>query len=274
MHSYRRSRQASYARHGRISPSLHLHFRENWDAGIDEALKRAAKLQRKGWRIDLKRGALTKSQASRIAQRLDSEAEVELIPVTEWMGEEIVLIAYKEKPKPKHHVEKAEKQASVANPLSKEELFERFKKICLRGEEPSATYLSEGMIMDDFRVIAAVAEDSTSSLAKQRDTLEKDVSTLVYAGRADKKLIQALKEAERQGYQNVRVGPTVVRIENLLKALRVLKGAELVMRAKEDTPLWLIQRQNKNSIVIAPVIKPYDETVTKNFSEVLAKAER
>lgn len=269
MTRYRRVYSASYAQPRRISPSTHLQFREKWDKSLDEALKRAAKLRREGWHVELNRGALTKSQAARIAKRLELEAEVELIPITEWMGQEIVFIAYKEKSKPKTKV--TEKTSSASNALSKEQLFERFRKICLKSKEPSPEHLAEGYMMDDHWVMAAVAENSTSTLAKQRDKLQNNVSTLIYAGKAENRLIRTLKNAEKQGYRNVRVGPTVVRIDNLIKALKVLKGTEFLIRTEaEGQPLWLIQRQNKNSIVIAPIIKPYDEASTKNFSEVLA----
>ncbi len=134
MTRYRRVYSASYAQPRRISPSTHLQFREKWDKSLDEALKRAAKLRREGWHVELNRGALTKSQAARIAKRLELEAEVELIPITEWMGQEIVFIAYKEKSKPKTKV--TEKTVRLQTPFQKSNYSKGSGKSALRAKSP------------------------------------------------------------------------------------------------------------------------------------------
>jgi len=269
--SYRTRIKPTYApRRKGISSIIHANFRETWDKGIDEALKQASRIARKGWTVDLRLGALTKNQAERVAQRLGPEVDIQLIPVATWMGEEIVLLAYKEKPKPKPK-KKVEKTVP-GQPITADKLYERFIKIARKGEEPDSdeyeTYWKEGgYLMDQYRVMAVVRKDVSEGFASQRETIMSG-QYLHYGLKVDSNLISKVREAKKQGVRNIRVGGNVVNIDNFIKALRVLKGLEIELRGQPESPLWLVEPKSGHAVVIAPVLDPV-EMETKNLSEIL-----
>jgi hypothetical protein len=142
---YKQKARKSYeAKRNLNLPSMNASFRSYWDAAIVSALAKITELRQQGWAVDIDRGTFTKSQADKIAAKLEAQGnEVMRIPVSAWLDEEIQCLAYKPKPTP--------------SPTAPSSLFDAFTKEWY----PQQTPPTSNYLLDPDSVAIFVPYDAT-----------------------------------------------------------------------------------------------------------------
>lgn len=99
--SYKPSPHQTYGqrrKHTAFTSVAHYSFRQNWEANFDKAVAQAEALKGQGYLVEegIQKGALTESQAQRVAKHLQQAGfDVRLIPVASWCGEKVVFVVFK-----------------------------------------------------------------------------------------------------------------------------------------------------------------------------------
>lgn len=225
-------------------------FRQSWMQGYKNALTVKRQLQGQGWVVE--RGALTQNQVKGMRNELEKSGyEMQTIPVAEWNGEQVHLVAYKLKsgaappqPKPKT------RRTTTKDPT------EEFLKIFWRGqknkEEPD-----DGVLMDPRRVAAVVPKNASPQQSRNL-TLVKVVEEGIQQAEQVRPLdygkllkIQKIGKTQKQPVKYVSFGGEwVYDIEYVKKAMRVLgTKTEAEAYRRKDQPLVVRHKQTGHSIV-------------------------
>jgi len=250
--AYRRTTSRTYAKmRSKLQPGAHQQFRASWEQGLNRAFADASKLQREGWIVDYNKGALMQSQAKNFLEGVKDDADVQLIPVAKWMGEDVVLLAYK--PEPQASKPKVEKpQTPSPGKVTTEELLERFQKIANDGEPLDQQGLAKGEVLDKSRVMALVKANSNGNLAELAKEIVKK-ENLAEQLKVNKNAQRALTAAKTKQYQYVRFGNATVDIRYIQPAFRILKGANVSIYAAPSKPLTVVV-ENGDMLMIAPAL--------------------
>jgi len=255
--------------HAMINPSAHGKFREDFDQGIDSAIGKAKDLQGQGWEVDVNRTFMS-DQAEGIKTKYENEGlEVHLVPVAKWGGQDVVMIAIREKPKPKSPT--AATTATTSTMLTPEVIEKAYlSEYFSPGETPDQ--VDNGYTMDPDGVSAFIRRDASPSsqeaaaiVTNGKDTTSQPWLTIGEPG--EKAILGAFQEQvngvtkytsmrfEQPGSQ----AQSAVKLDVLFKATRALKGGrpDLLIRVSAkgpDEPVFLANPEG-DMVVIAPTIK-------------------
>ncbi|MGB9672405.1 MAG: hypothetical protein ACPLZY_04585 [Candidatus Norongarragalinales archaeon] len=253
------------------SPSRHSAFKVEWESNLEPAITRVQALKKEGYLVDeaLQRGALTESQAERIAKRLKEMGyEIQTIPIATWAGEKVVFLVSKPPAEP---VAPKPTQTEPTPPpkqeTSPEEYLQRFLKTFYVANDPDIQneldrFKNEGFAMDRRRVVALISKDApqkygSDSLVGMAKQFKQGVPLASFAKAND--LLTALRRAKggatkRYGY--VAWEPDMITsIEEAQRALKILdpKTRVAVYCKEKDKPVYFMNPDG-NAVAVAPVL--------------------
>ncbi|MGB9672403.1 MAG: hypothetical protein ACPLZY_04575 [Candidatus Norongarragalinales archaeon] len=260
------------------SPSRHSAFKVEWESNLEPAITRVQALKKEGYLVDeaLQRGALTESQAERIAKRLKEMGyEIQTIPIATWAGEKVVFLVPKP---PKEPVAPKQPQTQPTpqpeQETSPDEYLQRFLKTFYDANDPEIQteidhFKTDGWAMDNQRKIAFVSKDAPQkggpdSLVGMAKQFKQGVPLASFAKAND--LLTALRRAKgsaRKNYGYVAWGPDMITsIEDARRALKIMEPTTriAVHCVGKDRPVFFMDPAG-NAVVVAPALNVDPSTV-------------
>jgi hypothetical protein len=269
--AYPRKSYGQRQKHTIFSLSHHRNFRQEWEANFDKAVTEANKFKDQGFLVEegIEKGALTESQAKKVAQRLQTSGyEVQLIPVATWAGEKVVFVIFKppkEQPKP---------QEPTPQPAATKQAKDKTQEICLRyfktfwgiaSPPPDFEQLTnKGYLIDPTKYTALILPTATSQdeLVKMVRNQQATGTPLATFDSTPKFRLTASRN-KNMGSRFVvfdTQGKIGVRIDYFINILKVLgKGKINVYSPGPDMPVYL---EHETGVVFA-IAPPTDLDATK-----------
>jgi len=261
------------------SPAHHVSFRHEWEANFEPAVQKVQSLKREGYLVEeaLQRGALTESQAERIASRLkEAGYETQTIPIATWAGEKVVFLVYKP---PKEPVAPAQPEPQPQPPTkqgtSPEEYLQRFLKEFYEDNDSRVPdevmrFKNEGWAMEPHRVMAVISKDAplkdgSDSLVGMAREFHSGQLPLASFPKAND-LATALRRAKgsaKRNYGYLAVGPDMVVDINLARRALKILGPRTPVRIYckgKERPVFFMEPDG-NAVVIAPAMSVDPSTV-------------
>ena len=260
---------------------MHVQFRSVWEQGLSRASQIINNLKSKGWNVD--GDFYFQGQAEREAEALRRAGyTVQKQPVAKWGDEEIYILAYKEEPKAAE-AEKEEEEApppppqpQPPKPKAKErDPVEEFKKMFWKNQQPDASYVDDGVVIDPTYTMAVIKKDANptsphSGLVKLVREITQNpnlVETLDYS-----KFVKAEKigKMTRKPVKHVSFNVHCFSIDKIKRAMRVLGTKKAKAYLCYGKPLVIQGRHGHVVLVAEAANKEADEPDVVSIATVQA----